>query len=319
MDVRNLIGYACINETLSKEGVRVNRNLILKTFQEKGLPYVSELIINNLDDLLKILQWNMAYGIYNFRLPSEIFPWKTKYEYKDLPNFNIIHKRLKAIGLIIQMNKMRISFHPDHFCVLSSPKEDVVLESIKELEKTAQIFDLMGLPKTHEFKINIHIGGVYGSKLSACDRFCNNFNLLSDSVKLRLTVENDDKLNSYNVHDLYHLIYKRIGTPIVFDYHHHMLNDGDILEKEALELALSTWDKSIIPIVHYSSSKKINEDNNAKEQAHANLIYEDFDTYGHDIAIIFEAKSKEMAVINYKLYKGYIKFVDKNELNSELK
>ena len=45
------LGYACINETLNSlpKGQRVttNRSMIKKTFLEKGLPYASELALQN--------------------------------------------------------------------------------------------------------------------------------------------------------------------------------------------------------------------------------------------------------------------------------
>ena len=53
------------------------------------------------------------------------------------------------------------------------------------------------------------------------DRFCKNFEKLSESVQGRLTVENDDKESMYSVKDLMY-IHERIGIPIVFDYHHHL-------------------------------------------------------------------------------------------------
>ena len=56
----------------------------------------------------------------------------------------------------------------------------------------AQVFDLMGYPPSHENKINIHIGGVYGDKPSTLGRFAANFKKLSPACRARLTVENDD-------------------------------------------------------------------------------------------------------------------------------
>ena len=67
------------------------------------------------------------------------------------------------------------------------------------------------------------------------DRFCKNFERLSESVQGRLTVENDDKASMYSVKDLMY-IHERIGIPIVFDYHHHLFNTGGLTEQEALEL-----------------------------------------------------------------------------------
>ena len=49
-----MIGYCCINMTLAKEGVKVNRGMIKRTFLSKGLDYVYELILLNLRDTLKV-------------------------------------------------------------------------------------------------------------------------------------------------------------------------------------------------------------------------------------------------------------------------
>ena len=40
---------------------------ILKTFNEKGLPYVSALALQNCRDLLGLLHWNHAHGVRLFR------------------------------------------------------------------------------------------------------------------------------------------------------------------------------------------------------------------------------------------------------------
>ena len=83
------------------------------------------------------------------------------------------------------------------------------------------------------------------------DRFCANFKLLPNSVKSRLTIENDDKESMYSVRDLMY-IHDKLGIPIVFDFHHHKFCNGGLSEKDALDLAVSTWPKSIRPVVHYS-------------------------------------------------------------------
>ena len=106
------------------------------------------------------------------------------------------------------------------------------------------------------------------------DRFCKNFEKLPSNVKSRLTIENDDKASMYSVQDLYDGIYKRIGIPIVFDYHHHRFCDGGLTEREAFELAYSTWPEDIIPAMHYSESMAIEQNNpRVKPQAHSNLVY----------------------------------------------
>ena len=133
------------------------------------------------------------------------------------------------------------------------------------------------------------------------DRFCKNFEQLPESAQTRLTVENDDKASMYSVQELYDGIYKRIGIPIVFDYHHHRFCDGGLTEQEALELAMSTWPKDITPVVHYSESRsKEQMDESIKPQAHSDYVYDYINTYGNDVDIMIEAKHKELAVDKYK-------------------
>ena len=184
--------------------------------------------------------------------------------------------------------------------VLVSPTDRVVENTITDLEIHGKVFDMMGLSRTPYNKLNIHCNGVYGDKESAMDRFCKNFERLPDSVKTRLTVENDDKASMYSVKDLYEGIYKRIGIPIVFDYHHHKFCTGDLTEQEALMMAVSTWG-DITPAVHYSESRSVEQlDESIKPQAHSDYVLDYIDTYGQQVDIMVEAKHKELAVKKYK-------------------
>ena len=63
--------------------------------------------------------------------------------------------------------------------------------------------------------------------------------MLPESVTSRLTVENDDKSSMFSVADLYKDIYRFIGIPIVFDYHHHKFCSGGLSENDALDIAVS--------------------------------------------------------------------------------
>ena len=211
---------------------------------------------------------------------------------------------LGEIGKYVTDNLMRITCHPGPFNVLTSPHEHVVENCIKDLSIHGEVFDMMGLSRTTYNKINIHIGGVYGDKKSAMERFCKNFERLPESVKSRLTVENDDKASMYSVQDLYDGVFKVIGIPIVFDYHHHAFNTGDLSEQQALELATSTWG-NIVPVVHYSESRQREQlDESIRPQAHSDYIIDYIDTYGNEVDIMVEAKAKELAVLKYKELHG---------------
>ena len=295
------IGYACINMQLSSQKPKIytGRSMIKRTFKAKGIEYASELGLQNCKDLFEIVKWNNKNGFPFFRITSNLFPWSSEYKLKDMPDHQEICDVLGEVGKYVADNNMRITSHPGPFNVLTSPHPHVVTNCIKDLSIHGEVFDMMGLSRTPYNKINIHIGGAYGDKESAMARFCVNFERLPDSVKSRLTVENDDKATMYSVRDLYDGVYKVIGIPIVFDYHHHQFCTGDMSEQKALELAIKTWG-DIKPVVHYSESRRDEKkDDTIRVQAHSDYIYDKIETYGNEIDIMVEAKAKELAVVKY--------------------
>ena len=301
--IMNQMGYACINETLAKQKPKVytGRSMIKRTFKAKGIEYASQLGLDNCKDLLTIVKWNNENGFKFFRITSNLFPWSSEYNLSDMPDYKEICNVLSNVGKYVDNNSMRITSHPGPFNVLTSPHPHVVTNCIKDLSVHGEVFDLMNLTRTPYNKINIHIGGAYGDKPSAMKRFCTNFHRLPDSVKSRLSVENDDKASMYSVKDLYDNVYKVIGIPIVFDYHHHKFCTGDLSEQEALELAMSSWPSDIVPVVHYSESRsKEYEDPKIRPQAHSDYVLDYIDTYGNEVDIMVEAKAKELAVLRYK-------------------
>lgn len=272
--------------------------MIKRTFEAKGIKYAGELAEANVRDMVEIIKWNNQHGVKMYRMSSNMFPWMSEYELEDLPNWQTIKNLLKGAGTLAQKYGQRITFHPGQFNILCSPKPDVVEKAIKELRQHGEIMDYMGLPRTHEAPINIHVGGTYGDKPSAIKRFIENFPRLDDCVKSRLVLENDDKPAQYSVSDLYE-IWQSCGTPITFDYHHHRCYNDLMPEKEALELAAKTWPKGIRQLCHYSSAKKLHEDESVIMRAHADYIYEEIDNYDMELDIELEAKAKELALQEY--------------------
>ena len=292
------IGYACINMTMGKK-VTTNRSMVKKTFNAKGLDYVSELALANAKDLIKILEWNRLNGINFFRLSSALVPWGDNIDITQLKDYKEIKSELKKVGEYAKFWGIRLNSHPGPFNVLPSPNESVVQKTFADLELHGKIFDLMGLSKTPYNNINIHCNGVYGDKQSAMDRLITNFKRLSPSVRKRLTLENDDKGSMYSVKDLMY-IYENTGIPIVFDYHHHQFCTGDLSEEQALKLGATTWPKGITQEVHYSESKALHENNpKEKPQAHSLYIKSLPNTYELDLDIMVEAKAKELAILPF--------------------
>lgn len=286
------VGYACINLSLQANKITTNRGMIRKTFTEKGIAYASELALKNVQDLLKIVDWNIENGLRLFRISSDLFPWASEYKIADLPDFTDIRETLEEIG----SRPIRLTIHPGPFNHLAGQGK-VLDNTLVDLEYQSQLFDLMGLKPSHWNKINIHVGGTYGDKAATLARFCQNLNLLSENLRARLTVENDDRQSLYTVEDLVS-VYERTGTPIVFDYFHHHLNPGQQTEEEAFLTAYNTWD--VRPVFHFSDSRKEHEDPKARREAHADWLYSPVNTYGKEVDIVFECKMKELAVLQHR-------------------
>ena len=299
-----VLGYACINMGMSeqpkKRRVTTNRSMIKRTFQQKGLPYASELALQNCKDLIKILKWNHQNDIHFFRMSSEIFPWASEYQLSDLPDYKEICKALEEAGSFARSVGQRLTCHPGPFNKLTSPKEHVIKNTIRDLEIHGELMDLLGMPRTPWAKLNIHVGATYGDKPFAISNFCRNFEKLPESVKTRLTVENDDRESLYSTAELVDEIHSRIGIPVVHDFHHHLFTNRGMSQKEALGLACKTWG-DVTPVVHYSESRAQEHNNpKIKPQAHSDMIFNYIDTFGYDVHIMIEAKHKELALLEYR-------------------
>ena len=298
------LGYACINMGLSSlpksERVTTNRSMIRRTFEAKGPSYASELALQNCLDLERIIQWNQDHDIKFYRMSSDILPWHSEYELEELPDFRAIASSLKNAGSLAKLYGQRITTHPGPFNKLTSPREHVVANTIVDLENHGRIFDLMGLPRSPYAKINIHVGAHYNDKQMAIGNFCRNFERLSDSVRSRLTVENDDKASLYSTKELHDEVYSRIGIPIVFDYHHHKFCSGGQDEEEALLTACMTWG-DVRPVVHYSQSRSVEQNNpKIRDNAHSDSYWTPINLYNLDLDVMLECKHKELGLFKMK-------------------
>ncbi|KAK9831028.1 hypothetical protein WJX74_000567 [Apatococcus lobatus] len=292
------LGYACLNMELREQRVPIftNRDCVLKSYIDKGLPFVSGLVKENTKALAAIVHWNHLNGIRFFRMTSTMFPWCTEYEMEDLPDWEEIKGHLAFAGDLARAYDIRMTFHPSHFIKLAADNEDLLAKSLKEMEVHSKILDYMGYEPSVWNKTNIHIGGVYGDKQGTMERFAKNFKRLSPNAQKRLTLENDDWPSGFAVSDLL-WIHKEAGIPIVFDFHHHKFCPGGLTEKEALEAAVKTWPEGIRPAVHWSESQE-----GRKPHAHSDYIAGPMNLHGleKDVDVMIEAKCKEQTLLRFR-------------------
>lgn len=300
MPIRHL-GYPCMNRTLRPD-IRTNRSMTKTRFtDERPLQILGERIEQNLRDLQTVLEWNVAHNIYFYRISSNLIPLKTEFTLSELPNSDLIYTIGQSIGEYIQTNNIRVSFHPDHFVKLASPTERVRDNSIAELVEHAMIYDdILQLPRSFIYPINVHIGAHYNNKSKTKERFIDVYNSLPESVTSRLVLENDDSPSLWSLTELVD-ISEQCGIPITFDYHHHSLSGVQSYET-ALTDAISTWPNEVVPIVHYSEPQRIHKhDTKIKPEKHSEYVETiplgDSKT---QIDVMIEAGAKEKAILQLR-------------------
>lgn len=148
------LGYTCDNITLKRtRKLYTSRSCIRKTFESKGIEYISKIALENCLDLLEIIAWNHEHNIHLYRLTSKLFPWSGEYELEELPDYESIRSCLDAAGELARAAGQRVTNHPSHFVKLAATKDSIRLSSIKDLELQSQIFDMMGFSPSHWNKV----------------------------------------------------------------------------------------------------------------------------------------------------------------------
>ena len=296
------LGYACINQTLDdyKPNRRTTAKYLRKLTPEEQLKKLNGLLKENLENTLKILQFNVKHDISLYRLSSDIVPLST---HKITSDWNYIEQErdlLKKIGDFIKENNLLVSMHPGQYTVLNSTTDDVVDRAIEDLEYHSSILQAMDLSTEH--RIVLHIGGVYGDKESAIERFKENFQRLSTDIQDRLIIENDDK--SYTTSEVLNIA-QDLEIPMVFDLHHFNCNQTEDEKLEELfPQILKTWPQSETPKIHFSSPRS--EENYL---SHADYIdSEDFNQFmsqaqewtERDFNVMLECKKKDKALFKLR-------------------
>ncbi|KAI8374451.1 UV-endonuclease UvdE-domain-containing protein [Radiomyces spectabilis] len=292
------LGYACLNTILrsQKPPVFCSRTCRLDTVKKKGIEYVKELALQNVEDIKALIEWNEAHGIKFMRMSSDIFPFSS---HDDIGyELDFAKNELAEIGELAAKYNHRLTTHPGQYNQLGSPNPLVVARTVKDLHYHATMLDYMGLPP--DSIMIIHMGGMYGDKPATLSRFEENYKNLPEHIKRRLVLENDELC--YSVSDLLPVCQK-LDIPLVLDWHHHSINPGEATGiLELLPAINATWTRrGLKPKQHYSESRP-GAVSAMERRAHSDRV-KTLPPCTDDVDLMIEAKDKEQAVLElYKLY-----------------
>lgn len=267
---------------------------------------LATIIDKNLDNLLKILEFNKENNIYFYRISPTIIPLATLKEVEF--DYLIPYKeKWQNIGRFINNNNIRIDIHPNQYTVLNSPSEEIVERSIETLKYLYDIFKIMDVNS----KVILHIGGKYDNKEAAILRFKTNFNRLPTKLKKIIVLENDDKI--YTLSDTLNIC-EELNIPMVLDYHHYLINRNNEKLKDYLSRIINTWKSTNLnPKIHFSSPK-------SKKDIRSHHLFADYNSFlkfikilskvKQDFDIMLECKEKDNALFRLSKQLKYTKNIE---------
>jgi len=277
------LGYACINLTLGRKV----RSMQLATLRARGLPFVQELLNENLAMLTDILAWNQEHGIDMFRLTSDLVPFGS-HEEVDVAQLDFS----LAVAVPSLAAGMRLSTHPGQFTVISSAGT-VWENSLTELLYQSELMDILGI----DGDIVIHGGGVYGQREETATRIAEHIETLSQPLRGRLRLENDER--SWSVDHLLPIC-ERTGTPLIVDNLHHVINGSRPLAELPWARIGATWGGRL-PKLHYSEQDPSKRPGAHSEYLTADLFRRFRDAVGlEDYDVMLESKGKELALLRLR-------------------
>lgn len=236
------LGFAV--KVLGREGLKSND---ARRWQNAPHLRVSIEYVNAIFDYLA------ATGISMYRISSDFAPYLT---HPDLPQFHNQIEEAKddliALGRRARAMNLRLSFHPSQYIVLNSPQEKLFQSAQQDFNAQATMLDIM--EQSAEAVVVTHVGGVYGERDAARQRFIENYHKLPEPARRRLVLENDDV--SWGVADVLR-IHEATGIRCIFDHQHHgCINPDGRSATDACAAMLRTWPEGVRPKIHFSSPRQ---------------------------------------------------------------
>ncbi len=258
-----------------------------------GEQQIRDVYVHNVTQL-SLMAGTISSVVGSFRLSSSLLPLADQID-RSFWDCEEVRGPLRSAGETFRRAGTRTTMHPGQFCVLSSDRTEVVENAVRDLSIHAWILDTMGMPATPSSAINVH-----GGKRDRADNLIRAIKSLPESIRSRLTVENDE--SAYSVQDLMP-VSAATGVPIVFDVHHHTFRPGGMSIKEAMGASMGTWG-AIKPLQHLSNTEKSFEGGSfAQRRQHSQFIHT---VPGEQMELIrsgavdvdVEAKAKNLAVLD---------------------
>lgn len=279
------LGYVCQSLGMpepSLKSAQLGRYLM-------GLVALTPIYGYNAEYVRRSLVHSAGLGLAAHRISSNLFPLL------DIaPGARMLVPDLRSVRRAAERGGVHLSNHPSQFVVLSSPHEEVLLNSLAVMKDQGWVMDLLGA----QGSITLHGGGVHCDREGTAARLRAGIARLAPPALARLALENDER--GWTVPEL--LAATRGEVPIVLDNLHWAANPRSAPYEVELDAALRSWPAHRLPELHYSEQRE-----GKPAGAHAEHITgrgllrfcEEVEeaSGGREVVVLVEAKQKDLAIV----------------------
>lgn len=282
------LGLVCLKHNQSMKKGFAGIVAFNKATEAERTEKLSKATLSNLQTTLDNIIYCADNNISAYRVSSEVVPFAELWAWQD--DVMILFAMSKINKTAKQYN-IKLIIHPDQFCVINSPDDKVVQNSINILKQHELLCKYIGIEH-----IILHTGGVYGDKDNAISKFIDNYLGLSDDLRRLIALEN---CHYFDCNDI-KLIADLCGINLVYDLHHERVIHNNI---ETLTHKINLL--RLKPVICHISSGK----SSPCDKAHADYISEeDLVVFSevlrdYDGIVEVEAKMKELAINKINLKK----------------
>jgi UV DNA damage endonuclease len=261
-------------------------------YDKKLLPVTSKKSARQtMERLAEVAEHVHRLGIDFYRIPANISPRES------LESIEEARDLVAGLGRLFRKLDIRTCFHVTYYCILNSPRPEVIENSRKELE-CMRLYDEYAGGGNH---IELHAGGVYGDRERSMGRLIHNLLDLDEPVFKMLRLENEEHAGKLGtVDELFH-IHRETGIPLLFDEAHYRVNplEKHLPVRGIVSSFLDTWKgASTFPVLHYST---IAGHRGTHLPVNAREFWEYIDILkGLRFDIMLETKEKERDVLKVK-------------------
>lgn len=297
------LGLCCLFHKQPIKFKTYTRSALEKLPDVERIDKILSVVSHNIKTLQEAIDFCDEYEIESYRFSSDLFP-----------HFDYISSILSDRDMSWLLNKLKttntrgikLSCHPGQFVNLGSPTENVVINSVNDINYHQILCDRLNV-----YEINIHIGsGTYSDKESAKQRFIETF--AKYNLK-NITIENDEL--SYSVEDCLEVA-TILKIPVTFDLHHHRCHllkpeyISEFTEHELFSRCKQTWIDAGYDYMrmHISNPKIELYESASKSRGHSDMIYDiesipewlREESLSFEIHLDIEAKHKETAIFELR-------------------